>query len=59
MKYLAALLNCYICCIWALNNVMLLSAWVYPNICVDEGNLNVLSTNLFEFYIQNSFHQNV
>lgn len=24
MKYLAALLNCYICCIWALNNVMLL-----------------------------------
>ena len=34
MKYLAALLNCYICCIWALNNVMLLSAWVYPNICV-------------------------
>lgn len=59
MKYLAALLNCYICCIWALNNVMLLSAWVYPNSFVDEGNINVPSLNLFEFYTRNSFHQNV
>ena len=50
MKYLAALLNCYICCIWALNNAAF---------CVGEGNINVPSMNLSEFYIRNSFHQNV
>ena len=59
MKYLAALLNCYICCIWALNNVMLLYALGYPNIYVGGGNLNVPSMNLSVFCIRNSFHQNV